>query len=51
MGNSLVVQWLGFQIFTAGAQVLSLVGKWKSHEPRGEAKEAKKKNNKTQMLN
>ena len=37
-GRSLVVYWLGFGAFTAGAQVQSLVGELRSHEPHVMAK-------------
>ena len=38
LGNSLVVQWLGFGTFTAGALVQSLVGELRSCKPCGMAK-------------
>ena len=37
-GNTLTVQWLGLRAFTAVAWVPSLVGKLRSHKPRGGAK-------------
>ena len=40
-GNSLVVQWLGFSVFTTAAQVQPLVGKLRFCKPHG----PKKKNN------
>ena len=36
--HSLVLQWLGFGAFPAGAQVQSLVGELRSHEPHVMAK-------------
>ena len=43
-GNSLVVQWLGPQAFTAEAQVQSLDGEERSHKLHSVAKKEKKKN-------
>ena len=44
LGNSLVVQWLGPQAFTAEAQVQSLDGEIRSHKLHSVAKKEKKKN-------
>ena len=38
LGTSLVVQWLGFHAPNARAQVRSLVGELRSHEPHGKAR-------------
>ena len=38
MGNSLVVQWLGLWVFTAGAQVQSPVGELRSYKQHGTTK-------------
>ena len=38
IGNSLVVQWLGLGIFTAVAQVQSLVRELRSHKPHSQNK-------------
>ena len=43
LGSSLVGQWLGFRVFTAGAQVHSLAGELRSHLLRVAAKKKKKK--------
>ena len=43
VGNSLVVQWLGLNTFTAAAQVQSLVGDLRSHMPCDTAKKEKKR--------
>ena len=42
-GNSLVVQWLGFSVFTAAAQVQSLVGELRFCKPHGQKKKRKVK--------
>ena len=42
-GDSLVVQWLGLGVLTAGAWVQSLVGELRSHNLHGAAKIEKKK--------
>ena len=42
-GSSLVAKWLGFQAFTAVAQVQFLVGELRSCKPCGVAKKKKKK--------
>ena len=41
-GNSLVVQWLGFSVFTAAAQVQSLVGELRFCKPHGQKKKKSK---------
>jgi len=38
LGDSLVAQWLGLGVFTAGAWIQSLVQKLGSHKPFGMAK-------------
>ena len=46
LGNSLVVQWLGYGTFTVVAQVQSLVGELRSHKPLTAVKKKKKKERK-----
>ena len=41
LGNSLVVQWLGLGVLTAGAGVQSLLWELRSHKPRGQKKKKK----------
>ena len=43
LGNSLVVQWLGYGTFTVVAQVQSLVGELRSHKPLTAVKKKKGK--------
>ena len=43
LGNSLVVQWLGYGTFTVVAQVQSLVEELRSHKPHTAAKKKKKR--------
>ena len=43
--NSLVVQWVEFCTFTAGAQVQSLVGELRSHKLHNKAKFEKRNGN------
>ena len=43
IGNSLAVQWLGLNAFTATARVQSLVGELRSRNPRGTAEKRERK--------
>ena len=43
LGNSLVLQWMGLQASTAGAQVRCLVEEIRSQKPYGIGKKFKKK--------
>ena len=49
-GRSLVVYWLGFGAFTAGAQVQSLVRELRSHRPHIQSKKKKKIKHRITMI-